>query len=135
MASYGINTSIDENGVVTFSPANEGDSIHIGSTTDTSNFASMLGLDRDEDGKYVSTNSVYKASIASLLTSEDSGFNQPIKAGTFTIGTATFTIDENTTLSSLISEINASEDAQATAYWDDTTGKLSIHQQKRVHLI
>ena len=42
----------------------------------------------------------------------------------------TITIDENTTLSSLISQINNSDEAQATAYWDDTTGKLTITSKK-----
>ena len=37
-----------------------------------------------------------------------------------------FSINENTTLSSLINDINNSEKAQATAFWDDATGKLSI---------
>ena len=130
MAEAGIDMDIDENGVLTFSAHNEGDTIHIGTTTDSSNFASMIGLNRQEDGTYVSTNSVYKATIASKLTAEDSGFNTRIKEGTFTIGDATFTINEDTTLSSLISQINSSDAAQAYAYWDDTTGKLSITSKK-----
>ena len=126
LAAFGLNTQVDENGVLHFTAQNEEDSIHIGATTDTSNFASLIGLTRQEDGSYASTSSVYKANIASQLTSEDSGFNQIIKAGTFTIGGATFTIDNDTTLSSLISQINTNDDAQAYAYWDDATGKLSI---------
>ena len=126
LAEFGIMTDIDENGVVTFTSEDPSVSIHIGSTTDGSNFASLLGLDRQEDGSYMSTNSIYKASVASKLTAEDSGFNSVIKAGTFTIGNAEFTITDETTLSSLISEINSSADAQAYAYWDDATGKLSI---------
>ena len=126
LAAFGLDTNIDEDGVIHFSAQNEEDTIHIGSTTDSSNFASLLGLERQEDGSYASTNSVYKATIASRLTAEDSGFNTQIKAGTFTIGDATFTINENTTLSSLISDINSNEDAQAYAYWDDATGKMQI---------
>ena len=126
LAEFGIKTEVDESGVLRFSAQNEGDTINIGATTDSSNLASLIGLTQQEDGTYASTNSLYKASVASVLTSEDSGFNQQITAGTFTIGDATFTIDENTTLSSLISEINGNEDAQAYAYWDDATGRLSI---------
>lgn len=126
MAEFGVKTEIDENGVLSFSAQNAGDTINIGATTDSSNLVSLIGLTRQEDGTYASTNSLYKASVSSNLTSEDSGFNQQITAGTFTIGDATFTIDENTTLSSLISQINNSEDAQAYAYWDDATGKLNI---------
>ena len=130
LEGFGINTEVDENGVLRFSAKNEGDSIHIGATTDTSNFASLVGLERQEDGTYASTSSVYKASVATKLTAEDSGFNKKITAGTFTIGDAEFTIDENTTLSSLISDINSNEKAQAYAFWDDATGKLSITSTK-----
>ena len=130
MAEAGIDTNIDENGVLKFSAHRESDTIHIGATTDSSNFASIVGLNRQEDGTYESTNSVYKATTASKLTDEDSGFNEKIKEGTFVIGDETFTIDENTTLSSLISQINSSDKAQAYAYWDDTTGKLSITSKK-----
>ena len=83
-------------------------------------------MTKQEDGSYASTNSLYKASVASKLTAEDSGFNEQITEGTFTIGDATFTITKDTTLSSLISEINSNDKAQAYAYWDDATGKLSI---------
>ncbi len=130
LAAFGLNTEVDENGALHFTAQNEGDSIHLGATTDTSNFASLIGLTRQEDGSYASTSSVYKANVATKLTAEDSGFNQVINAGTFTIGGATFTIDGDTTLSSLISQINTNEDAQAYAYWDDATGKLSITSTK-----
>lgn len=126
MAEFGVKTEIDENGVLSFSAQNVTDSINIGATTDSSNLVSLVGLTKQEDGTYASTNSLYKATVASKLTAENSGFNQQITAGTFTIGDATFKIDENTTLSSLISQINSSEDAQAYAYWDDATGKLAI---------
>ena len=129
-ASAGIDMSIDEDGVLRFSAQNEEDSIHIGTTTDSSNFVSLVGLDRQEDGTYASTNSIYKAATSSLLTDPNAGFNQLIKGGTFTIGDAEFTINDSTTLSSLISQINTSEEAQAYAYWDDASGKLSITSTK-----
>ena len=130
LADFGVNTEVDENGVLRFSAINDSDSIHIGATTDSSNLTSLLGLERQEDGTYASTSSIYKASVASNLTAQDAGFNQVIKAGTFTIGNAEFTIDNNTTLSSLISQINNNENAQAYAYWDDASGKLSITSTK-----
>ncbi len=130
LAGFGIKAEVDESGVLKLSAQNEGDTINIGATTDSSNMASLIGLAQQEDGTYASTNSLYKASVATKLTAEDSGFNQQIKAGTFTIGDATFTIDENTTLSSIISQINNSDEAQAYAYWDDATGKLSITSTK-----
>lgn len=130
LAEAGIKTEIDNSGVLKLSAQNSGDTIHIGATTDGTNLTSLVGLTAQEDGTYASTNSLFKASVSSKLTAEDSGFNEQIKAGTFTIGDATFTIDDKTTLSSLISEINNNDKAQAYAYWDDASGKLSITSKK-----
>ena len=130
LAGFGVKTDIGEDGVLKFSAQNEGDTIHMGATTDSSNLTSLIGLTQQEDGSYVSTNSLFKATVASKLTSEDSGFNTKIKEGTFTIGDATFNITDKTTLSSLISEINNNDKAQAYAFWDDAAGKLSITSKK-----
>lgn len=130
LAGFGVKTDIGEDGVLKFSAQNEGDTIHIGATTDSTNLTSLVGLTQQEDGSYVSTNSLFKATVASKLTSEDSGFNTKIKEGTFTIGDATFKITDKTTLSSLISEINNNDKAQAYAFWDDAAGKLSITSKK-----
>ena len=130
LAGFGIKTDIDDSGILSFSAQNEGDTIHIGATTDSSNLTSLIGLTQQEDGSYKSTNSLFKATVASKLTSEDSGFNTQIKEGTFTIGGAIFKITDKTTLSSLISEINNNDDAQAYAFWDDAAGKLSITSKK-----
>ena len=126
----GTNVQIDEQGILALSAQNEGDVINIGATTDTTNFVSLTGIDKKEDGSYKSTNSLYKATVSTKLVGEDSGFRENITAGTFMIGSETFTIDENTTLSSLISNINNNKNAQAYAYWDDATGKLSITSTK-----
>ena len=130
LAGFGVKTDIGEDGVLKFSAQNEGDTIHMGATTDSSNLTSLIGLTQQEDGSYVSTNSLFKATVASKLTSKDSGFNTKIKEGTFTIGDATFKITDKTTLSSLISEINNNDKAQAYAFWDDAAGKLSITSKK-----
>ena len=71
LANAGIKMDITDNGEIKFSALNEGDTIHVGATTDTSNFVSLVGLERDEDGNYVSSNSVYKATTSTKLTSED----------------------------------------------------------------
>ena len=130
LATAGIKAEVDEKGFLNLSAYNEGESVNIGATTDTTNFVSLLGLKKNEDESYISTSSMFKATTATKLTSENSGFNEQITAGTFTIGNATFTINAKTTLSSLISQINNSDEAQATAYWDDATGKLSITSKK-----
>lgn len=130
LAAAGIKAEIDEEGVLSISAYDSENQISIGSTTDTTNFKSLVGLKAQDDGSYISTNSLYKANMSTKLTDEDSGFNQQITEGTFKIGDATFTIGSGTTLSSLISSINDSDEAQATAYWDDTTGKLIITSKK-----
>ena len=129
-AEAGIKTEIDGSGIVKFTSYDDTKQISIGSTTDSSNFVSLTGITKQDDGSYLSTNSLFKANISSKLTDINSGFNKQITEGTFTIGDATFTITESTTLSSLIAQINNNESAQATAYWDDATGKLSITSKK-----
>lgn len=126
----GINAELDDKGVLKLSAVNAGDLINIGATTDTTNLVSLIGLSKQESGEYLSTNSLFKANISSKLTDVNSGFASQITAGTFSIGNATFTIDDNTTLSSLITQINNNEDAQASAYWDDTTGKIILTSKK-----
>lgn len=126
----GITANIDEDGVLHLTAKNEGTVINVGATTDSSNLVSLIGLNKNPDGSYSSTNSLFKATTASKLTSADAGFKTQITEGTFTIGNAEFTINANTTLSGLISQINNTEEAQANAYWDDTTGKLTITSTK-----
>ena len=130
MASVGVRAELDTDGILHLSSIDTGKTLDVGSTTDTTNLMSFVGIEKQDDGTYASTSSMFKANLATVLTSENSGFNTNITAGTFTIGAATFTIDNNTTLSGLISQINNSEEAQAQANWDDTTGKLTITSTK-----
>ncbi len=130
LASIGINANIDEDGILTLAPQDPDKTIDVGSTTDTTNIVSLTGLSRQDDETYKSTIALYKANAGSRLTDVNAGFNEQITAGTFTIGNATFNITADTTLSSLINSINNNEDAQANAYWDETTGKLNITSTK-----
>lgn len=130
LADAGVKAEVQDGGFLKISAYDESKTVNVGSTTDSTNFVSMVGLEKQEDGSYLSSNSLFKANTATKLTSADSGFNEQITAGTFTIGDALFTIDDKTTLSSLISQINNNKDAQAYAYWDDATGKLSITSKK-----
>ncbi len=130
-AEAGIKAEIDEEGMFNLSAQNGTSEILIGATTDTSNLRSLYGIARQEDGTYKSTSSMYQVTTASkvmesgIFATEDNP-NASITAGTFTIGEAEFTIDENTTISSLVSAINSNEDAGATAYWDATNAKLVL---------
>lgn len=130
-AEAGIKAEIDEQGMFNLSAQNGTSEILIGATTDTSNLKSLYGISKQEDGTYKSTSSMYQVTTASkvmesgIFATEDNP-NASITAGTFTIGEAEFKIDENTTISSLISAINSNEDAGATAYWDAANAKLVL---------
>lgn len=130
LASAGIKTEVDENGFLQLSTYDSSKSLNVGSTTDSTNLTSLMGLAKNEDGTYSSTNALFKATTASVLTSDGAGFGEKITEGTFTIGDATFTINNKTTLSSLISDINSNDKAQAYAFWDDATGKINITSKK-----
>lgn len=130
LAAAGVKAEVDENGFLNLSTYDSSKSLNIGSTTDSTNLSSLMGLSKNEDGTYSSTNSLFKATTASVLTADGAGFSDKITEGTFTIGDATFTINSKTTLSSLISDINSNDKAQAYAFWDDATGKLNITSKK-----
>ena len=131
LSASGIQATVESDGTLTIADSTLlGDNVTLGSTTDTSNFMSLLGMELQDDGKYHSSNSLYKASSITKLTASDAGFNDIITEGTFTIGNAEFTINSNTTLAGLISQINNNEEAQVQAFWDNTTGKLTFTSTK-----
>lgn len=130
LAEAGVKAEVSADGLLSLSAEDSSKQLSVGTTTDASNLVSLIGLEQQEDGTYKSSNSLFKANVSMKLTSADSGFNEQITAGTFKIGDAEFTIDDKTTLSSLISSINNNKDAQAYAYWDDAAGKLTITSKK-----
>lgn len=101
---------------------NNGKEFVLGSTTDESNFTSVLGLTRDSSGNYSSSNSVSAIGTSDKIVDV---FGADAK-GTFTIGNAEFTVDENTTFKSLINNINSKTDAGVNASWDSTNGTLVL---------
>ncbi len=102
-------------------------SLNIGSSQDTSNFSSILALKKDPAlNVYSSSRTIIDVNTSTKITDAASGFTPQVSAGTFKIGKATFTIDENTTLNSLIGKINSTTDAGVVASFDSTTGKLSL---------
>ena len=114
-----------ENGYLKFY-ATDGASVEVGSTTDTSNFSAICGLSNDKSGVVKSSRELYKVNNSSVITETGLFRKKDVKAGTFTVGTHEFTIDSTTTLGNIISQINASDDTNATAYWDSIDGKLVI---------
>lgn len=129
-SEVGVDASIDSDGLLNLKASNGSSKLLVGATNDTSNIKSLLGLTQQEDGTYKSTSAMYKATTASKITEEGLFSNKDgevtVKAGTFTIGDQEFTIGANTTISSLVSQINSSEKAGATAYWDSANAKLVL---------
>jgi len=134
-SAAGINLEINEEGKLSLSAVNDGDEIMVGATNDSSNFKSILGLEVQEDGSYLSNTCLYRAASTSKVmesnlfkTYDENGNSQntTVTAGTFTIGDAEFTINENTTINDIISKINNTGVAHATAYWDSANAKLVL---------
>jgi hypothetical protein len=84
-------------------------------------------LTKDPDlNKFSSSYAINEMNLNNKILGGTAGFSQVVTAGTFTIGGKEFTIDENTTLNSLISKINSSTDAGVNASFDSVTGKLIL---------
>ena len=101
-------------------------SIVIGASNDTTNFATIANLKQESASKVTGSRALYKVNINSLITDTGLFKEGDITEGTFTIGDAEFTIDSTTTLSNLISQINASDKSYASAYWDTLSGTLVL---------
>ena len=126
LSTAGVDASIDTDGILNLKASNGTSKLLVGATNDTSNIKSLLGISQQEDGTYKSTSAMYKATTASKITESGLFSELTVKEGTFTIGDQEFKIDANTTISGLISQINSSEKAGATAYWDNANAKLVL---------
>ena len=107
----------------------DGRRVEVGATTDSSNFAAITGISNDGSGTVKSARALYRVNNDSVVTSADLFRRGNVTEGTFYIGNAMFTIDNTTTLSNLIAQINNNEEANATAYWDNIDGKLVIQSR------
>ena len=106
--------------------ANAGIELIIGTNTDTTNLATVFGLSQDGTHVVTGETSLYKASSNSKILTSGLFRLGNVSAGTFTIGEAEFTITADTTIASLVNEINRSEGARTSAYWDNINGKLVL---------
>ena len=104
----------------------DGNTIEVGATTDTSNFSAITGLTADGEGNVKSARELYSVNSDSVITNKGLFRRGDVTEGTFIIGNATFNITDTTTLADLISQINSSDGANATAYWDSIQGKLVV---------
>lgn len=100
--------------------------LQTGTTTDTSNLLAVTGLAEDEEGRSVSARALYCVNESSVLTQTGLFRKGDVKEGTFYVGDQMVTITNKSTLSDIISQINSSDTANATAYWDSINGRLVI---------
>lgn len=115
-----------EDGYIKFYSKKDGDKVEVGATTDTSNFAAITGITSDGNGAVKSARELFCVNNSSVITNSGLFRKGDVTKGTFTIGNATFTIDEKTTISDIISQINSNDEANATAYWDSIEGNFVI---------
>ena len=115
-----------EDGYIKFYSKKDGDKVEVGATTDTSNFAAITGITSDGNGAVKSARELFCVNNSSVITSTGLFRKGDVTKGTFTIGNATFTIDDKTTISDIISQINSNDEANATAYWDSIEGNFVI---------
>lgn len=105
------------------------DPIYYISTLSSSNFESIVGLSNSENGKVIGTSKLYCVNKNTALTTAGIFRNGDINAGTFKVGDQEITIDNETTISDVIDQINGSETSNATARWDDHNAKLIIESR------
>ena len=116
-----INATVQDGKIVI--SGNNGKDVVLGASSDESNFVKVMGLVKNSDtGSYESSSKISSVNTSSKIMEAFSG----LKDGTFKIGNAEFTIDENTTIKGLISKINSSEDAGVSAYWDASQSELVL---------
>ncbi len=120
------NPTADKNtGIIAFKMVG-GEKLVIGASNDKTNFATIANLTQKSESNIEGSRALYKVNINSLITEAGLFKAGNITEGSFTIGDATFTIDSTTTLNSLIKQINASDKAYASAYWDSLSGTLVL---------
>ena len=115
-----------EDGYIKFYSKKDGDKVEVGATTDTSNFAAITGITSDGNGAVKSARELFCVNNSSVITNSGLFRKGDVTKGTFTVGNATFTIDDKTTISDIISQINSNDEANATAYWDSIEGNFVI---------
>lgn len=116
-----VNATVQDGKIVI--SGNNGKEVVLGASSDESNFVKVMGLVKNADtGSYESSSKISSVNTSSKIMEAFSG----LKDGTFKIGNAEFTIDENTTIKGLISKINSSEDAGVSAYWDASQSELVL---------
>ena len=125
----GVSCDINELGQIELSA--DGHEIALGTTSDVSNFASILGFEKIKDENdvittYKSEGTVFKVNLNSKLTDSGLFTAGDITQGTFILGDRTYSVTEETTLKSLINSINADTNSKVSASWNSKEGKICL---------
>ena len=136
LSQYGINMELSSDGNLYFEGNNNSYMTTDGISSGASNLLQKINVLNNWSERYDSTsdNLSYTVKVNNVVNDstklsdlqDASGNNLGITEGTFVIGNATFNITDTTTLANLISQINSSDEANATAYWDSIQGKFVI---------
>ena len=102
----------------------------VGTTTDSSNFAAITGISTNGNGDAVSSRALYRVNNSSKVTTSGLFVRGNVTEGSFIVGDTKITIDKDTTIDDIISQINYNDKCQATAYWDSIDGKFVIKSKK-----
>ena len=125
-----VNGSDEENITVKYEDgyikiAQKDTNLIVGSNEDTSNFTAITGI-FSNNGVAESTRQFYKANENTKVTEAGIFRNGTVTTGDFVVGDATISIDEDTTIGELVSQINTNPDSNVTAYWDNIDGEFII---------
>lgn len=110
---------------------NTTDNVIFGMQTDTSNFKDLMKISNytvDPSGYkvYSSSTPICTVDTSAKITSGDANLNATITTGTFKINDVEFTIDENTTIASLINSINSNQSVGVSASYDSNSGFFTL---------
>lgn len=120
------NISADTNTGIIGLSIGDGHTLVVGSSNDSTNFATIANLAQTSTTEVSGSRALYKVNSSSKITTSGLFRDGTVTAGTFKLGDATFTIDANTTLSDLINQINKSDKSYTTAYWDTLSGTMVL---------
>ena len=129
-----ISAELDsETGILSIKPTDQNAKVVLGSSGDTSNIVSALKLyKKGEDyNGFESAYAVSKINTSTAMADENSGLGHITldgegNTGTIKINGAEIKIDENTTISDLISKINNNSDTHVKASYDSLTNKFIL---------
>ena len=129
--SEGVFDASINNGILSIKPKDENAKLVLGSSGDTSNIVSALKLYKEDENGFQSAYAISKINTNVEMASEKSGlgeitFSGPDNTGIIKINGVEFEVNENTSLSGLISKINGNSDAHVKASYDSLTNKFIL---------